>query len=127
MKEELTTLTEEEASLFEQLQAGYYERPKCLDAEYEGKVIGATKALALKEFGDDCGLTVFITHGQDLQVWLAKGYHIHRDEMNEIANNIVQKLKRYFGFDFEHRQTSPRSIGMIIAEEQTQYYFRKNA
>lgn len=126
MPDKLTTLTEDEKNYFEDLQRGYYDHTSCLDGEYEKRVITAVKALSLNEFGDDCGLSVFITHGQDLQVWLDKDWKIYRSEMEEIADMIVDRLKVYFGFNFTNRSIGDRSLGFIIDEEQTQYYFQNN-
>lgn len=121
----LTTLTDEEQAYFNELQAGYNDYTSCLDSEYEKKVITAVKAIGLDEFGDDCGLSVFITHGQDLQVWLDKGYYIYRPEMEEIAENIVDRLKVWFGLNFTNRSIGERSLGFIVDEEQT-YYFQNH-
>lgn len=123
---EITTLTEKERQYFESLQGGCDPSP-VMNKEYEEKVIIVARALAMNELSDDCGLSIFITHNQDLQIWVDKGKEYHLDDMKEVAEIIADRLKMYFGFDFEIRQISTRSIGMIIAEEQTtSYHCEKN-
>jgi hypothetical protein len=124
MVEELTTLTADEQKYVDDLRRGHFDYTKCLDSEYEAKVITAVKDIAIGEFGDDCGLSVFITHGQDLQVWLDKGYYIHRPEMEEIAETIVDRIQVYFGLNFTNRSIGERSLGFIVDEEQTEYFQR---
>jgi hypothetical protein len=126
MTEEIQELTIEESMYFDELKRGYYDYTTCLDGEYEKKVIIAAKGLALEEFGTNCDISVFITHGQDLQIWLAKGFYIHPPEMKEIADLIADRLKVYFGLNFTNRSRGERSLGFIVDENQTEYYQRNN-
>jgi hypothetical protein len=82
----------------------------------EDEVINFTTCHMCNEFDDDVK-SVFITHGQDLQVHLHGEYH--RDEINEVGEGLVQRLKDVFGYRFTHRQTGPKMLGLIIDEDQT--------
>jgi hypothetical protein len=123
MKEEpITTLTEAEAKYVDDLERGHIDYTSHLTGEYEKKVITYVKHLAMGEWGDNVGLSVFITHGQDLQVWMAKGYEFHPQEKamtDQFANHIVDRLQVAFGLNFTHRSTGSRSLGFIVDEDQT--------
>jgi hypothetical protein len=125
-QEELTVLTDEEQDFVDGLDAGYHHYCKCLDGDTEEKVITYVKSLGIDEFGDNCGQSVFITHGQDLKLYLAKGFEDDPKEFGDFADKVAERLRICFGLNFTVRSYGARSFGMIVDEEQTLHYYRNN-
>jgi hypothetical protein len=61
---------------------------------------------------------VFITHGQNLQVWLDKEFKEPKWEMKEIGLTIKSILQQEFDFNFELINWSHRSIGFMLEVDQ---------
>ena len=87
-----------------------------LDSTMEQRVIDFTTCVMYNEI-DDSLKSVFITHGQDLQIHLLHPYH--RMDINEIGERLVDLLKASLGMNFTHRQTGPKMLGLIVDENQT--------
>jgi uncharacterized protein with von Willebrand factor type A (vWA) domain len=63
----------------------------------------------------------FITHGQNLMVYLDKEFKEPKEDMQDLAERIHHAVKEHFLLDFEVRNWGHRHVDLILKIEQCRH------
>jgi len=92
-----------------------------LNSQAEKEVIQRVTEFVESEGFNQNEFSVFITHGQNLQIWLDKDFKEPKEEMKEIGEEVKHILSEEFSFNFDLINWGYRNIGFMLEVDQCKH------